>query len=78
MIAVTRMLNGRASQRRSTQLFKLLSEVIRKETGNMDGKGVDVIPLAVEFIKLVKDPMTETDPQPPLASLITPLRKPCE
>ena len=48
MKAVTRMSNARASLRRSEHCESVVDGVTRNEDGKMDGKGVEVIPFAVE------------------------------
>lgn len=46
--AVTRMSNARASFRRSEQCEIVVDGAMRKEDGKIEGKGVEVIPFAVE------------------------------
>jgi hypothetical protein len=48
MKTVTRISNTRASSRRSEQCGSVVDGVKRKEEGKIDGKGVEVIPFAVE------------------------------
>lgn len=48
MKAVTRMLNTRASFRRSEHCVSVVDGVTRKEDGKTEGKVVEVIPFAVE------------------------------
>jgi hypothetical protein len=48
MKAVSRMLNMRASFRRSEHCVSVLDGVMRKEDGKTDGKMVEVIPFAVD------------------------------
>ncbi len=48
MKAVARMLNTRASFRRSKHCESVVDGVTRKEDGKTEGKVVEVIPFAVE------------------------------
>ena len=48
MKVVTRMLNMRASFRRSKHCESVVAGVMRKEDGKTDGKAVEVIPFAAE------------------------------
>ena len=48
MKAVTRMLNRRASLRKSKHCESVVAGVTRKEDGKTDGKAVEVIPFAAE------------------------------
>ena len=48
MKAVTRMLNARASFRKSAHCVSVVDGVTRKEDGKTEGKEVEDIPFAVE------------------------------
>jgi len=69
-ITVTKTLSINASERRSAQWRERVLAEYLKDSGNTDGKPMDVRPCAERGRKSVKFPMRLTVAHPPVESLI--------